>query len=323
MAHFLLAFVLFQSPTVLQSIKDGFPLIGQLHFEGGAEAAVVEIELRDDGDAVVLDRTTSNPAGAFYFDDVKVGRYWIAIESERYQRVKHPLAVDVLTFAVINLELSLYPRRVLADGTPVVSLEELRRDIPRKALDKLEDGIGEFQKDNEKKGIDRLEEALEIAPRFFEAHLQLGFAHQRAGRREEAIASLVSADELNPASPQATTWLGHLYFETERFQEAIDTLTRRLDMGAAAADDYFHIGSSYYKMGLLAEAEENLLHAVALWPDEAGTSRLQLFNVYMRGRQPLKALEQLDAYVQAFPDALDHDAIKQRADELRKMLGGM
>ena len=27
-------------------------------------------------------------------------------------------------------------------------------------------------------------------------------------------------------------------------------------------------GPSYYKMGRFAEAEENLLHAVTLWPDE-------------------------------------------------------
>ena len=65
-----------------------------------------------------------------------------------------------------------------------------------------------------------------------------------------------------------------------------------------------------------------MLHAATLWPDEAGPSRLQLVNVYMRTRQPSKALEQLDAYVEAFPDAPDHDAIKRRADQLRQMLGG-
>ena len=196
-------------------------------------------------------------------------------------------------------------------------------DIPKKAVEKLENAFEEFPKAEEKKGIDLLEEALEIAPNFFEVHLQLGFAHQRAGRRQEAIASLATADKLNSASPEATTWLGRLYFETQRFGEAIDTLTRRLEMGAASADDYFHIGSSYYKMGLFAEAEENLLHAAALWPDEAGSSRLQLFNVYMRTRQPSKALEQLDGYVEAFPDAPDHDAIRQRADQLRRqILGG-
>ncbi len=321
MLNFLLAFALFQSPTVLQSIGDGFPLVGQLHFEDGAEPAIVEIELRNQGDVVVLDRTTSNPAGKFYFDKVGLGRYWIAIESERYQRVQYRLEVDIRTFGMINLDLSLYPRRVLADGTPVVSLEELRRRVPKDSVEKLDDALEEFAGEIEANGIDRLEEALEIAPEFFEAHLELGFAEQRAGRREEAIASLVRADELNPASPEATTWLGRLYFETERFEEAVDTLTRRLGMGTPTVDDYFHIGSSYYKMGRFAEAEENLLHVGTLWPDEAGPSLLQLFNVYMRTRQPSKALEQLDAYVEAFPDAPDHDVIKQRADQLRQMLG--
>ena len=323
MLNFLLVFALLQSQTVLQSVKDGFPLIGQLHFEDGAESSIVEVELRDESDSTVLDSATATLGGRFYFNEVKLGTYWIAIESERYQWVKHRLEVDLVrTFGVINLELSLYPRRALRDGTRVISLDALRRDIPKKAIEKLENAVKEFQKAEEKKGIDLLEEALEIAPDFFEAHLQLGFAHQRAGRREEAIASLATADKLNSASAGATTWLGRLYFETERFEEAIDTLTRRLEMGAVSADDYFHIGSSYYKMGLFAEAEENLLHAATQWPDEAGPSHLQLFNVYMRTRQPSKALEQLDAYVEGFPDAPDHDAIKNRADQLRQMLGG-
>ena len=227
MLRFLLVFTLLQSQTVLQSVKDGFPLIGQLHFKDGAEPAVVEVELREENDSTVLDRTTATAGGRFYFNGVKLGTYWIAIESERYHWVKHRLKVDLVrTFGAINLELSLYPRRVPTDGTCVVSIEELRRDIPKKAVEKLENAVEEFQKAEEKKGIDLLEEALEIAPDFFEAHLQLGFAHQRAGRRQEAIASLATADKLNPASPEATTWLGRLYFETERFGEAIDTLTR-------------------------------------------------------------------------------------------------
>ena len=233
--HFLLVFALLQSQTVLQSVKDGFPLIGQLHFEDGAEPAVVEVELRDENASTVLDSATATLGGRFYFNEVKLGTYWIAIESERYQWVKHRLVVDLVrTFGAINLELSLYPRRVPTDGTRVVSLEALHRDIPKKAIEKLENAVEEFQKAEEKKGIDLLEEALEIAPDFFEAHLQLGFAHQRAGRREEAIASLTRADKRNSASAEATTWLGRLYFETERFQEAIDTLTGRLEMGQSA-----------------------------------------------------------------------------------------
>jgi len=114
------ALALAQSPAVLQSQKDGFPLLGQLYFEDGAETAIVEIELRDANDSTVLDRTTSNPAGQFHFNNVKVGRYWVVIEGARYQWIKHRLQIDVLTFGVINFELSLLPRRVAEHGEEVV-----------------------------------------------------------------------------------------------------------------------------------------------------------------------------------------------------------
>ena len=54
MLHFLMAAMLFQtlptilpSPNVRESIRDGFPLVGQLHFEEGASPHIVTVELRD------------------------------------------------------------------------------------------------------------------------------------------------------------------------------------------------------------------------------------------------------------------------------------
>ena len=49
-------------------------------------------------------------------------------------------------------------------------------------------------------------------------------------------------------------------------------------------------------------------------PEEAAGARLQLFNLYMRTRLPAKALEQVEAYLEEFPDHPNHDAMKERAD---------
>ena len=321
MIHLMMALALAQSPAVLQSQKDGFPLLGQLYFEDGAETAIVEIELRDANDSTVLDRTTSNPAGGFHFNNVKVGRYWVVIEGERYQWIKHRLQVDVLTFGVINLELSLLPRRVSEHGEDVVSLEELRRSVPPVALEEFDKALKDFGKKDSRKGIERLEKALDIAPDFYAAYLQLGFAHQRNGRREEAIPPLEHAARLNTASAEARTWLGRLFFETEQFEKAIDVLTERLDLGASTYDDHFHLGSAYYKLGTPDEAEQNLLRAVELSPEEAGPARLQLYNVYMRTRRPGQALEQLDAWIERFTDDPNYGNIKEMADRLRREIG--
>ena len=137
---------------------------------------------------------------------------------------------------------------------------------------------------------------------------------------EEAISSLEKAYELNTASRGAATWLGRLYFETENYPQAVEALLRRLGLGNPGANDHFILGSSYYRLARPSEAEENLLRAVVLAPAEAAGARLQLFNVYMRTRRPVQALEQADAYLEEFPDHPNHAAMQERADQLRKAL---
>ena len=309
-----------QPPGAQRSLEAGFSVIGQLSFENGAEPAFVEVQLREPDGLNTLDRTTATLDGRFQFNGVGLGRYWIVIEDDHFQWVKQQFDVDTRSFAMIKLDVSLYPKPTLKDGTPIVSLEELRRDIPEDALKKLDEALREFRDDDADKGIERLEEALDIAPDFYEAHLELGYAHQRAGRREEAISSLERASELNTASTGATEWLGRLYFETENYPQAVEALLRRLELGNPSADDHFILGSSYYRLARPNEAEENLLRAVVLAPEEASGARLQLFNVYMRTRRPVQALEQVDAYLEAFPDHPNHAAMKERADQIRKAL---
>ena len=328
MLHFLLVFAMFQtlpqvlpSPNVRVSVGDGFALFGQLHFEEGAEPGTVDVELRDGVARNILDQVTSNPAGVFRFNDVPLGRYYVVIESEQYQRVQQHLVVGTQTFAMINLDISVYPRRVDVEGETLVSMEELRRNVPREAIDEYDEAVVELQKENSDNAIDHLERALEIAPDFYEAHLQLGLTHQREERRAQAISSLERAAELNEASAEARTWLGRLYFETGEFQRAVAALSERLELGAPSGNDHFYIGSSYYRLGNLAAAEQNLLRAAQTETEESGQARLQLFNVYIRSGQPRKALEQLDAYLEEFPDAPNHDAIKERAEQIRKDLG--
>ena len=328
MFQFFLVFALFQtlpqvlpSPNVRASVGDGLPIVGQLHFEEGADPAIVDVELRDVVAFSILDRVTSNPAGVFRFNDVPLGRYQVVIESQRYQRVQQILAVDTKTFAMISMDISLYPRRVDVDEETLVSLEELRRNVSREAIDEYEKAVEELQKENPYRALERLERALEIAQDFYEAHLQLGFIHQREDRRAQAISSLERAAELNGASREARTWLGRLYFEAGEFQRSVAALSERFELGAPSADDHFYIGSSYYRVGNLAAAEQNLLRAAEMESENSGQARLQLFNVYIRSGRPQKALDELDSYLEEFPDSPNYDAIKERADQIRRDLG--
>ena len=303
-----------------QSVVNGLPLEGQIIWEAGAEPAMVDVQLRGSDETTVIGSMQATTNGRFRFNGVRYGVYWIVIESERFNYVRQRLLVDTSTFGMIQVSVSLFPRILEIGGDPVVDLLALRADIPEEALEKLEDALVEFQKENENRGIDRLNEALEIAPDFYDAHLELGFAHQRAGRFADAIASLERAVELNPSSRGGLSWLGRLYYESDRFQDAVEFLLKRIELGAATGNDNFYIGSSYYKLGAFGEAEDSLLRSASISSEMAGPARLQLFNVFMRSRQPFQALEQMDAFVIENPDDPNLEAYQKRADDVRAML---
>ena len=309
------------SPNVA-SIGDGFPLVGQLHFEEGIETSrVVDVELRDGVGRQAIDWTTSTPTGIFRFNDVKHGRYYIVVESIHYQTVQELLVVDMQTFGMINVDLSMYSRRSKADLEKLISLEELRRNVPEEAITEYDKAVEELQGGDPKKAIDYLQRAIKIAPSFYESHFQLALAHQREERLAQSISSLKRAADLNEASSEARSWLGRLLFETTDFQGAIKALLERLELGAPSGDDYFYLGSSYYRLGDLLAAERNLLRTTELESQNSGQARLQLFNVYIRSGQAGKALEQLDNYLAEFPGSPQYDAIKGRADQIRRDLG--
>jgi len=129
---------------------------------------------------------------------------------------------------------------------------------------------------------------------------------------------LSRALDVNSASIAARTALAEIHFETADFRKTIDALSEVSKLGTSSADVYFMIGTSHYKLGALDIAEENLLRSLTLSPETMGQSHLQLHNVYLRRRDLPKALEQLDTYLQKFPNAQDRADIQSKADKIRK-----
>lgn len=310
------------SPSVLQSVGDGYPLLGKLEFTEGVEKTMVDVILESD-EGQALDRTTSSPNGEFRFKAVKLGRYWLVIEGEKFENVRERLEVDVRTFGVVNVTLVLHPRngiRASGSGENVVSVDSLRRKAPKDAMKEYEKALDEQRKGDPKKVLDHLQKAIKIFPDFYDAHLQLGSHFQKAGNRPEAIKSFEKAVELDPASIKARNELGQLYLDSQEYEKAAGIEEEALKIGRVTADNFFILGTAYYKLNELDLAEENLQRALTLSPASMGNAHLQLYNVYMRGRQPMKALEQLDTYLTSFPKASNRDSIQEQADKLRQSL---
>ena len=115
---------------------------------------------------------------------------------------------------------------------------------------------------------------------------------------------------------KTTNALGEVYFKRMLYGKAIDVLVEARRLGELFADDFFYLGSSYYKLNRFVPAEEQLLKAQSLAKYREG-AYLQLYNVYMKTRQPEKALAQLDDYLKFFVADDTYRDVQKRAKLLR------
>jgi len=304
-----------QPGAIQQSLKDGIPVYGKLIFPPGLKDPMVDVVL-ESFDGVIVAKTNSGPNTEFRFNNVRLGRYNIVIEGERYENVRHMLEVDARAFGMINVEIRLRPRAGF-ESTNVQPV--LKANIPRDAQKEFEKGLEQQRKGDARKAAGHYEKALKIAPTFYEANVQLGIYHQKTGNGVEAARLLEQAVKSNPSSLSGRITLSRLYIQTEQFLKILDTL-RDAPRGMGSADVYYLMGIAHYKLDNLAEAEKELQHSIEIAPDAMGGAHLQLYNVYMKTRQPLKALEALDTYIKKSPNAPDRAAIEDRAEKLRKAL---
>lgn len=296
---------------------DGLPVLGTLVFPDGVPPHFIEIELEAEDGTVVAD-TKSGPNGKFRFDGVKLGNYYFVIAVEGLQPVRQTFQLNTGSFGSASVTI---PLRTFGSSGPVgediINIDALRKKIHKDAVKALENAFQAQGKGDLDKFKSELEKALNVEPDFYEANLHLGLYLRDSGETGEAIRALASAARLNPASVRAHSALGPLYYDAGEFQKAVDELHEATRLGDTSAHVYFILGSAYYRLDEFERAESNLLRAIAVATEPMASAHLQLHNVYMRNQEGLKALDQLEIFLETFPDDPSRDDIESRAKRLR------
>ena len=76
--------------------------------------------------------------------------------------------------------------------------------------------------------IPLLNQAITIAPKFAEGHLNLGSAHMLAGRPADSISHLKRGIELDPSAPEGFNQLGVAYEKMGKVNLAIEALEKAI-----------------------------------------------------------------------------------------------
>ena len=122
--------------------------------------------------------------------------------------------------------------------------------------------------------VENYRHALDLAPDWVDAHINLGVALYQMGRADEARAEFLSAVELDPLNGISRYNLGCVLEEQGQIDEAIDHLRRAARALPAHADVHFNLALAYEKRGERHLAREQwqlyLRHApTGAWADQA------------------------------------------------------
>lgn len=289
------------------------------------EPVMAVVTLKNASGAAQSTQSFSN--GTFRFDNVPLGTYWIGIADPRFNLFEDQLllreAADTGKELTVRLtRLGESPGLPDLDSTLYVIDVETIKTMPAQAMEDFNKGVNALRNRARNNPPDvHFKRAISAAPRFYEAHLQLGLELQRQKKSGDAIQTLETASALKPAEPRPLSELGRLYWEAEQFQKTVEILTKLIALGKMGPIDSYHMGSALYRLNRLDKAEQHLLAAINTGNDTDPAPFLQLHNVFMKMNQPTPALAVLEDYLKLFTSDPGHAAMSERAGQIRQRLG--
>src|ERR1041385_5217075 len=247
-------------------------------------------------------RTFTDSRGNFEFRKVPKGSYTIRIPSEGFENVNHSFDVAGTPYVFVFLIGSaIWSRGPDAAGrSQIVDIRELRANIPKQALKEYEKAVREMKYNNTQRAIERLEKSIELAPDFYNAHLDLGQEYQKTGRLDAAEQELIGRSELNPHQGPPLIQLGEMYLDKNNFERAAQILLRAIQIAPGSAVAHYTLGRAFYQLSEYAEAEQAFTRA-ALLNKDLEAADLMLLQVYVRQGKASLALSQIDVLLHKSP----------------------
>jgi len=212
---------------------------------GGSEAtADLQVELR--GDDVQFDaaRVFVSSSGEFAFPRVKTGQYELLVTDLSGDVVHHEYVTVRQGMGFLRVRL---PHKTAAQvPTGTVSVAQLQRKVPRRAVKEYHASLADIDKGDTKQAINHLARALEAAPDYMEAHNELGVCVLREQRLEEAAEEFQTAAHLDPGAPAPAANLSAALYLLKRFSEAEVAARHALRLNPALTKARYVLGMSLH-----------------------------------------------------------------------------
>ena len=121
-------------------------------------------------------------------------------------------------------------------------------------------------------GQQKIERALELNPRFAEAHINLANLKAEDGLVPEALTHYARAAQLDPGDARPPFNIGNIMIGMGKIDEAIAAFEKALELNADLPDAHFNLATALAERRRFAEALPHYQRAHALTPGDANTT---------------------------------------------------
>ncbi len=279
----------------------------------------------------------TDSAGSFEFRSLAPGSYYVTVSVDGYEPVRQQVEV-FNNFGTANVTIFVNKATgdsrsrlsgLDAEDPDVIDISQMKENLPKKAVQDYEKAMDEKKKGRMESAVKLLEDAIHVAPKFYNAHSNLGMLYQTLKRYPEAETEYKRSRELNTKSEKPLVNLGSLYIEEAELQkenaeltgqildQALDALEAAVKLNPRSAPAYFLLGSANFKSSFLEEAEAAYKKAHDLDPNLTRI-HLLLANIYVRQSKWQAVIEHVDSYLKENPKAPDRAAVEDMRAKILK-----
>ena len=181
-------------------------------------------------------------------------------------------------------------------NSSTVSLKELQHKVPKKAMKEHERGLHAVAEGKLWIAEQHLENAINIDPKFAEAHMLLGVVVGDLGQTRHAVAEFQKTIELAPRNTVALTNLSVALFFEKRYHEACEAARRTLSVDSTLMQARYVLALTLLAdKGDPKEALANLNGAARDFPE----AHILASNLLVKIGQRDEAARHLEAYLRS------------------------
>ncbi|MGH9798826.1 MAG: tetratricopeptide repeat protein [Blastocatellia bacterium] len=292
-------------------------ITGQVRLGQGSEAAeliLVTLESRRGG---IVAQVRTDRTGKFKFTGIGGGQYKVIIRHPGYVEVQREVDLETATSEYVQFQLVPDKSSVSQPANSFLLINAVTPADAQKEFDLAQSDLKDGK--NIQGGIAHLEKAINLYPKFMEAHLLLGTAYMDNKQWDKAERQLRHALEMDGKLVAADFALGEVYRRRQKYDEAEKVLLEGLKLDPKSYQGHFTLGQVYFAKGDIAKAGPEVGQTLQLKPDFADAYVLA-GNLFLRARKAENALQMFEQYLKLDPKGQYAAQTREMAEKIKKAL---